>query len=175
VYKWKARLNIDGSKHIYGEDYWETYAPVANWASIRLVLIMALVNNWQSRQIDFFQAYTQSNKEKNIYMALPKGFDVSEPGDFVLKVHENVFGQKQAGRVWNQHLVKQLQKVGFTQSQNDPCIFMKGQIIYVLYKDNSILMGTDPDELDSIIRLIKGGKNGSNCGWRYFRFLGSQD
>jgi GAG-pre-integrase domain len=29
IYKWKARLNVDGSKQIRGVNFWETYAPVA--------------------------------------------------------------------------------------------------------------------------------------------------
>ena len=56
VYKWKARLNIDGSRQVKGRDYWETYAPVANWASIRLVLIMSIMHGWNSRQIDYVMA-----------------------------------------------------------------------------------------------------------------------
>ncbi len=34
VYKWKAHLNIDGSHQVKGQDYWDTYAPVATWGSI---------------------------------------------------------------------------------------------------------------------------------------------
>jgi len=34
VYKWKARLNVDGSKQVAGRDYGQTYAPVASWSSI---------------------------------------------------------------------------------------------------------------------------------------------
>jgi len=124
VYKWKARLNIDGSKQVYGEDYWETYAPVANWPSIRLLLTMAIINNWHTRQIDFIQAYTQANVEKDMYMSIPKGCETDTPGDFVLKIHKNIYGQKQAGRVWNHHLVKKLKQVGFVQSEQDPCIFI---------------------------------------------------
>jgi GAG-pre-integrase domain len=35
VYKWKARLNVHGSKQTKGLNYRDTYAPVASWASIR--------------------------------------------------------------------------------------------------------------------------------------------
>ncbi|KAI2491853.1 hypothetical protein MHU86_22706 [Fragilaria crotonensis] len=44
--------------------------------------------------------------ECQLYMAIPKGFEVQDKGqDYVLKLKKNLFGQKQAGRVWNQHLV----------------------------------------------------------------------
>jgi Reverse transcriptase (RNA-dependent DNA polymerase) len=43
IHKWKARLNVDGSKQIKGENFWETYAPVAQWISIHLILSMAVM------------------------------------------------------------------------------------------------------------------------------------
>jgi Reverse transcriptase (RNA-dependent DNA polymerase) len=39
--KWKARLNVDGSKQQAGIDYDQTYAPVASWVSARLILLLA--------------------------------------------------------------------------------------------------------------------------------------
>ena len=39
VYKWKARLNVHGGKQEHGVNYWETYAPVIGWTTIRLFLI----------------------------------------------------------------------------------------------------------------------------------------
>jgi len=155
VYKWKARLNIDGSKQIHGQDYNETYAPVATWASIRLMLIHSIINKWHTRQIDYVQAYTQADIEKDTYMEIPKGFEAEKEGDFVLKVHKNIYGQKQAGLVWNKHLVERLKRVGFKQCETDPCVFVKGSIMYVLYTDDSILMGPDPEELDKLIQEMK--------------------
>ena len=44
ITKYKARLNIDGSRMVKGRDYDLTYAPVATWNAIRLVLSMILLN-----------------------------------------------------------------------------------------------------------------------------------
>jgi hypothetical protein len=44
IYKWKARLNADGSKQEHGIYFWETYAPVATLISIRIILCMAALN-----------------------------------------------------------------------------------------------------------------------------------
>jgi hypothetical protein len=38
IKKYKARLNIDGSRMEKGIHYWDTYAPVASWNYIRLLL-----------------------------------------------------------------------------------------------------------------------------------------
>ena len=43
IYKWKACLNLDGSKQIKGVNYWETYAPVPSWPTVCLLLTMAII------------------------------------------------------------------------------------------------------------------------------------
>ncbi len=46
IYKWKARLNINGSKQEEGVHFWETFAPVASWSIKRMVvLILALIHD----------------------------------------------------------------------------------------------------------------------------------
>jgi uncharacterized protein (DUF486 family) len=60
IYKWKARLNIHGGQQEYGINYWETFAPVVTWISIRLVLILSIVLSWHTSQIDFILAYPQA-------------------------------------------------------------------------------------------------------------------
>lgn len=156
VYKWKARLNIDGSKQEEGVNYWETFSPVASWAAIRMVLITTLIQRWSSRQIDFVLAYTQADVECELYMAIPKGFEVEgEAQDYVLKLKKNLFGQKQAGRVWNQYLVDKLKEIGFIPSEIDECLFYKGKSVFVLYTDDSILAGPDDQELEDIIQEMK--------------------
>ena len=92
-------------------------------------------------------------------MEIPKGFDLGDDSnhkEHALKLHRNVYGQKQAGRVWNQYLVSKLtQELGFTQSRIDSCLFYRGKVIYLLYTDDSILAGPDQDEISTIITEIQ--------------------
>jgi len=44
VYKYKARLCIDGSRQTKGVNYWETFAPVARWSTIRTVMTLMVAN-----------------------------------------------------------------------------------------------------------------------------------
>ncbi len=39
--KYKSRICADGSQQKYGIDYWETYSPVVNWSTVRLVFVLA--------------------------------------------------------------------------------------------------------------------------------------
>jgi Reverse transcriptase (RNA-dependent DNA polymerase) len=57
VYKWKARLNLHGGRQTKDVNYWETYSPVVGWSTIRMFLILMLMNGWTSRQVDFVLAY----------------------------------------------------------------------------------------------------------------------
>ncbi len=140
-----------------GVNYWETFSPLASWAAIRMVLSTTLIHGWFTKYVDFVLAYTQAEVvECQLYMAIPKGFEVIDEGqDYVLKLVKNLFGQKQAGRVWNQHLVNKLKEVGFIPSEIDECLFYKGKSVFVLYTDDSILAGLDPQELDDIIQEMK--------------------
>jgi hypothetical protein len=157
VYKWKARLNLDGSKQVKGVNYQETYAPVAGWSTIRIVLMTAILKNWPTKQIDYVMAYSQADVENDkMFMQIPKGFelDSAQAEQWVLKLKKNLYGQKQAGRVWNKHLVTRLKQIGFKQSLVDECLFFKDKIIYVLYTDDSILTGPNEKDLDKVIEEI---------------------
>ena len=161
IKKYKARLNIDGSKMTKGIDYDDTYAPVATWRTIRLILTLAAAHNWHTRQLDYVLAFPQAPVERELYMEIPKGFQVTDGDsrDFLLKIHRNIYGQKQAGRVWNQYLVDKLvNEIGFKQSNIDECLFYKGKVLYALYTDDSILAGPNKEEVDAVIEQIRRAK-----------------
>ena len=52
TYKWKARLNVHGVQKEYVVNYTETYGPVVTWISVRLILIMSVLQGWNKSQID---------------------------------------------------------------------------------------------------------------------------
>ena len=59
----------------WGQNYWETYAPDVNWASVCLLLAIAKINGLPSKSIDFVLAFLQVDLEVPVYMELPIGFD----------------------------------------------------------------------------------------------------
>jgi hypothetical protein len=158
VKKWKARLNLDGSKMVRGADYEESYSPVASWNSIRTMLILAAQHGWHTIQIDYVLAFPQAPIEKTLYMEVPKGFKIEgyDRRQHCLKLHKNVYGSKNAGRTWYQYLTRKLiEEVGFVQSKVDECVFYKGNVMYVLYTDDSVLAGPDRAEINNVIKDIK--------------------
>jgi hypothetical protein len=50
------------------------------------------------RQLDYVLAFPQAPVKKELFLHIPKGFDINKgkTKSFVLKVHPNIYGQKQA-------------------------------------------------------------------------------
>ena len=72
-------------------------------------------------------------------MQIPKGFKINDviTIDYVLKLHRNIYGQNQAGRVWNKYLTNILfKKVGFGKSTVDECVLYRGNVMYVQHTDD---------------------------------------
>lgn len=155
VYKWKARLNFHGGKHQKGIDFWETYAPVASWAAIWLVIMIAVFGVWYTKQLDFVLAFPQAPVETELYMEIPQGYAVKgDPKKKALKLINNLYGQRQAGRVWNKFLTKGLVSIGFVQSKHDEYIFWRNNVIIVIYTDDTIVTGRLEADVDQAIKDI---------------------
>ena len=112
--------------------------------------------------MDYVAAYTQAPIDRDMYMEFPRGFKV--PGGIdrkavVLKLHHNLYGQKQAGWVWYECLRKRLIiKAGFMQSKHDECLFYQGKVMYALHIDDSILGAPLHQDLEEAIKAIKDAK-----------------
>ena len=149
IIKWKARLCAGGHRSKEFVDYWDTYSPVVSWQTIRLIFTLAIINDWHIRSIDFVLAYTQAEAQTDIYLrppTVPNYFvipDLPKPLDRVQKVYKllkNLYGLKDAGRTWNHHLHKGLLARGWKQSKIDECLYMKGDILLILYVDDACLI-----------------------------------
>lgn len=160
ITKYKARLNLHGGKQEYGVNFFETYAPVVTWTAIRLCLILAIINSWHLRQIDFVMAYPQAPIEMDMYMGLPHGITtwVGSAKDKCLKLIRNIYGQKQAGRVWYKYLRQHLLEMNFVPSQVDDCVYFRGDVIFIVYVDDGILISPNDSHIDKIIKELQERK-----------------
>ena len=114
ISKCKARLKAHGGQPEHGINYMETYSPVVMWKTVSLIIMLAMINGWHSRQLDFILAYLQADVDGDIYIKLPKGFKIWEkhPKEgYCLKLLKNIYGLKQAGRVCHLHHHKGLLKL----------------------------------------------------------------
>ena len=154
VYKWKARLNVHGGQQEHGVHYWDTYAPVVTWQTVRLFLILSILLGWQSRQLDFVMAYPQAPAEMPLYMKLPQGYKRNgiTRKTHALKLLRNVYSQKQAGRVWNKFMDHGMREIGFQPSHFDPCLYYRGSVVFLVYIDDCIGIGPSGPSIDQVVQ-----------------------
>ena len=164
IIKYKARLCVGGHRSIEFVDYWDTYSPVVSWQTIRLMFVLAIVNNWHIRSIDFVLAFPQADVKTDIYLKpppVPTTFkipdlpNISDRFTKVYKLLKNLYGLKDAGRTWNQHLKQGLIKRGWNQSPIDECLFTKRGIMLILYVDDACLISPSNEQIDKEIKSLQ--------------------
>lgn len=134
--KFKARLVARGFSQKYGIDFDQTFAPTLRHDTLRMFMALCAIHDLELHQVDVNNAFTESFLKEEIYMAPPPGVPTA-PGQ-VLKVLRSLYGLKQAARDWNQNCITTLQKIGFIQSDADPCLLIhpERKIIILVYVDD---------------------------------------
>ena len=79
-----------------GIDFFETYAPVVQWTTVRLMLILEVLLGLKSNQGDVTAAFLHADLEegKNVFVEMPKGFEQYAKNDRkkVLKLKKTIYG-----------------------------------------------------------------------------------
>ncbi len=56
--------------------------------------------------------------------------------------------------MWNNYLITKLQEINFKQSLIDDCIFYRDDIIFIVYVDDGIFLGSSDKQLRVIINKL---------------------
>ncbi|GBN69463.1 Retrovirus-related Pol polyprotein from transposon TNT 1-94, partial [Araneus ventricosus] len=90
--KYKARLVAAGFNQIKNKDYLESYSPVVNIESFRLLIALASKLNLMVRFFDVKTAYLYSDIEETVYMLPPPGFERLVGDEKVCKLKRSIYG-----------------------------------------------------------------------------------
>ena len=113
IEKYKARFVARGFSQKEGIDYEETFAPVARYTSIRMIISLASILGWKLHQMDVKTAFLNGKIEQEVYVEQPKGFIIHNKESHVCKLNKALYGLKQAPRVWYERIDNYLKKLGF--------------------------------------------------------------
>src|SRR5271170_1847904 len=119
----KARFCAKGFTQRWGEDYDETYAPVAKYTSIRTLFALIAGHNAKVHQMDVNTAFLNSNIAETVYVEQPEGYEVPGKEDYIRLLRKTLYGLKQSPRAWFQLITTVLVDFDFQQCESDPCIF----------------------------------------------------
>ena len=152
IERYKARLVARGFGQRAGIDYDETFAPVAKFQSIRLILALAAMHDLELHQMDVKTAFLYGHLEEDVFMEQPEGF---EKGDnMVWKLLKSLYGLKQSPRTWYRELDAFLKTLRFTRTVSDHSIYVRndkgGLIIVGVYVDDLTIAAA---RLDTLVRF----------------------
>ena len=136
IRKYKARFCLRGDKQIIGVDVFETYAPVVQWSSVRLCFILSVILGLSSRQVDYTNAFVQTQVKSPMFVELPKGFESNGDDDNILQLNKNLYGSRDAPLAWFEALKHSLESRGFKASDIDPCLFIHKHMIVLCFVDD---------------------------------------
>ena len=72
--KFKVRYCVRGDIQREGIDYFDTYALVVQWSTVRVLLTMVLPNGRTTKHVDYTNAFAQVEIKEEVYVEQPKGF-----------------------------------------------------------------------------------------------------
>ena len=150
--KLKARLCVRGDQQVEGIDFFETYAPVVAWSTVRLLLVLMVTLPLASKQVDYTLAFVHADLEDEIYVEMPRLFQ--KPGH-VLKLKKSLYGLRQSPLNFFLHLKDGLEARGFRQSELDPCLFISAEVLCLCYVDDCLFFSKSERKIDEVIEDMK--------------------
>ena len=123
------------------------FSPVARFETVRLLLALAALEDWEIQALDVKQAFLYGKLDEEIYMEQPEGF--VKDGNKVWKLHRALYGLKQASLSWWKECNASMGKLGFKRCVSDAGVYVfkeKGQtVIAIIYVDDALFMGPNKD------------------------------
>ena len=151
IEKFKARLVADGNTQKHGVDFDRIFSTVVKTQTLRLVLAIAALHDYNLTSIDIRQAYLQAELKEDLFMRPPPGVpSVAADGrPLVCKLRRTLYGLKQAGREWAAIFTEFLLLWGMTRSVIDVCLYTFTDaaghcLIICVYVDDALLCDNHP-------------------------------
>lgn len=148
----RARLVAKGYDQIAGIDFQYNFAPVTSEVTLRILLVIWIVQDYFAEVADVQTAFLHGDLEEELFIKIPSGYKefLEEQGDIVngkfLKLEKSTYGLVQAARSWWKKFTSVLKdKLGFEQFENDSCLLKKeskaGKVYLIVYVDDCFVVG----------------------------------
>ena len=115
---------------------------------------MVLDNGWMTCQVDYTNAFIKTELQEEVYIEPPKGFQRKDKKNLVLRLLKSLYGLKQAPKSFFDKLSSGLLESGFVQSSPDKYLFMKKNLVCVVYVDDIIITGPDTKAIEELISSL---------------------
>ena len=139
-------------------DFDEPFALVAKLSSLRMLLALAAIHDWEIDQMDVVTAFLNPEVDGDVYMVMPGGVEAPAGGPWVCKLRKSVYGLKQAPRLWYEHIDNFLRSLGLLRSEYDPNVYISATglipLILLHYVDDILLFSESAERVSELKRLL---------------------
>jgi hypothetical protein len=137
-----------------GEDYFDTYSPVARLTTIRVLLSLAASHGLIVHQMDIKTSILHGELDEEIYMQQPDGFVIQGQRELVCKLLKSLYELKQAPKQWYEKFERTLISADSVVHEADKCVYYRyggGEgVILCLYVDDILIFGTSLDVIKEV-------------------------
>jgi len=139
--RFKVRLVAKGYSQEPGIDFHETFAPVAKFTTLRVLLALVAENNWELHSMDVKTAFLNGELEEAIYMECPEG--IIEPTDhgMACRLVKAIYGLRQSPRAWYHKIHSFFLAHEFIRSTQDYSLYInyERKLLVLVYIDDLVL------------------------------------
>eukprot|EP00957_Ditylum_brightwellii_P208342 15356939-Ditylum_brightwellii.AAC.1 len=141
-----------------------------SWNTVRMLLILSIILNLSSGQVDYTSIFVQSTIDMLVYISMPQGWqclnDMGLPIEFkeghIFKLNHSFYGLKQSP-----HNLCRLK-----QSQHDLCLFISNKIICLVYVDDCLLFAPNSKDIQVMMDKMRAKELAFNIENDAAGFLG---
>ena len=85
-----------------GINYWDTYAPVVNWVSVRFLLIISQLTGLETHALDFVLTLPQAKLDVSVYTKIPPGINIENGSkdEYLISLKSSLYGLKHSSSNW---------------------------------------------------------------------------
>lgn len=120
--------------------------------------------------MDVKGAFLYGRIDEEVYLKPPQGLEVQEGN--VIKLAKSLYGLKKSPKYWYEKFTEVITKYGFKRSQNDYCLYNKGNLCLLLYVDDLLIIGPNIKEIESVKSFLKTQFRMKDLGDNNLTYLG---
>ncbi|CAI7786058.1 unnamed protein product [Closterium sp. NIES-54] len=108
-----------------GVDYFQTFSPTLKMTTLRVLLHVAALRDYELHSLDFSTAFLQGSLHEEIWLRRPPGFTESFPAGTQWSLRRPFYSHRLSPREWHDTLMTTLAAIGFAPATADPTLFLR--------------------------------------------------